>query len=420
MTTLAATLLFADSLLRQHFTPISQPTALSPVERAAIKKAIGKSRVVMLGELTHGDGTAFQLKAAFVRFLHEEMDFDVLIWESGLYDCEMMDRELGGTKPLREVAQMGVFPHWSQAAESFPVFEYARATRASKDPLHMAGFDIQSSGSAGNSMLLEFPEWLGDKLPPEDRAAFDKVLAQLRSANTAPKPQAALSAAMSEMFQTAHMFVRAYERNSEALNRSWGKEAPFRAQALKSAVWHARMMAFNGQGKGFPYGFNVREQGNYENLRWLLNTRYAGKKAIVWAHNMHIFKGVPTQGAGAWLVPGPKDIDSMGRMMGRDLGADSYVIGVFAHSGRWSWLGNPEIAYVAPKSDGIEARLHALNHPYAFLNLRGASTSDSSWLRKPQWGTAEQQNTLTMQTVWPKAFDGILYVDEMKPRTQMR
>lgn len=73
----------ADPLLKQNVTPIAQPTKLSPVERAAIKKAIGKSRVVMLGELTHGDGIAFQLKTAFVKFLHEEMDSTCLFGSQG-------------------------------------------------------------------------------------------------------------------------------------------------------------------------------------------------------------------------------------------------------------------------------------------------------------------------------------------------
>src|SRR5262249_6050536 len=52
----------------------------------AFGKAVGNARIVMLGEQTHRDGTTRLAKARLVRYLHEEMDFDVLAFEGGLYD----------------------------------------------------------------------------------------------------------------------------------------------------------------------------------------------------------------------------------------------------------------------------------------------------------------------------------------------
>ncbi|HVS13914.1 MAG TPA: hypothetical protein VMV46_08320 [Thermoanaerobaculia bacterium] len=44
-----------------------------------LQQALAGARVVMLGEATRGDGSAFLAKARVIRFLHEEMEYDLLV-----------------------------------------------------------------------------------------------------------------------------------------------------------------------------------------------------------------------------------------------------------------------------------------------------------------------------------------------------
>lgn len=401
----------------EKLVPLSASTQLGKTAELAIKKAIGKSRVVMLGELTHGDGSSFEVKVELVKFLHRELGFDVLVWESGLYDCAEMDLAMGGAKPLSQVATMGVFSHWSKGKESFPIFEYARQTRSSPRPLTMAGFDLQGSGSASNSMFPDFLDWFKDapELTAEDRAAVDSAFLKARSASN----QAEMSEAQAAVHQTAPRFLKAFEANPKGFQDKWGKDWAFRRQVLKGAVRYGEMLAMHRevQEKKRPFAdpYNLREKVNAENLLWLANERFKGKKLIVWAHNVHIARELPARGSAS--QPGSGEVDSMGRLVGKALRGDAYSLGFLSHGGTWSWLGNPVIAFRLAESDSLESVLHKAKEPYGFLDLR--SLPNTHALRKPLAATIDQQNPLTVKRDWGKAFDGVIYIDKMKPRIQI-
>src|SRR6185436_2699846 len=105
--------------LADHATPIRSvdPADDDFRDLEPLRKSLQGVRVVMLGEQDHGDGTTFLAKTRMIRFLHERMGFDVLAFESGLYDCAKVWERLQAGEPAQTAVPRGVFAIWTRSRE---------------------------------------------------------------------------------------------------------------------------------------------------------------------------------------------------------------------------------------------------------------------------------------------------------------
>jgi erythromycin esterase-like protein len=133
----------------------------------------------MLGEPSHGSGSAFAAKVRLIELLHDRLGFDVLVWESGLIDVERTEAGLRGDLDPVEAAQRGILKIWSASAECKPLFAYAKASHSGGRPLTMAGFDMQLTAPGTLDYLAAelraFVCTLGP-LPNQAEALAEKVL----------------------------------------------------------------------------------------------------------------------------------------------------------------------------------------------------------------------------------------------------
>ncbi len=92
--------------------------------------------MVQLGEPSHNAGTCFSAKARLIKFLHQRMKFDVVIWESGIYDVGLVEAGLRAGEDPAAAAQRGILRNWSGSEECRPLFEYAQKSHARRGPRH--------------------------------------------------------------------------------------------------------------------------------------------------------------------------------------------------------------------------------------------------------------------------------------------
>lgn len=414
MVALAALILQSSDYLAKNTHPL-----ITDADLAVIGKSIGNARVVQLGEQTHGDGTSFEVKQRVIKYLHQQKGFEILVWESGLYECEEMNKAIATDVPIHQAAKVGVFGHWSMSNESIGVFEYARSVAKSKRPLRMSGFDIQASSITG----LEAPLRLGERLLKIKGLKLSEIFRSemtrlTKSDGPAPKEP--------EILKLGTMVSVEFAANRTLL-KSQLKKDDFELMeriALGFAKYEVMMDHHNRAqggfgGKEFITGFNLREEGNGANLIWLANSRYKGKKLIVWAHNSHVCNN---GGAGEYREPGPGELvmNSSGRILKRALGSAVYTIGFVAGGGEWSWMGNPVIKFEANPVGGLEDQLGKVSGELSFVDLVAARKFPKDSINQPLEGFPSRQTDWIRKIIWPKAFDGLIYIRDMKARTQLQ
>ncbi len=407
-----------EQWIRDHHFPIRSLTSERFDDLGFLKSVIGSRRIVQLGESGHGVSEFSKAKVRLIKYLHEQMGFDVMAFESGLFDC-WKAQQLADPDPEQTMSQC-LFGVWN-TDEVLELFAYMKETRATARPLILAGVDIAASGSLPKTAAADlFAEVVG-KIDTAYAARARTAESQFQQHYSSAASRALIypaqkEAIMNELeakyglsakFDTLYNFLSA---NIAALKARYPEDPRTPVVARQAAF--SRLQVMKGSHiAGFIEPQTHRDRGMAENLDVLLDELYPGKKVIVWAHNAHIMHDRVAMRRVNSFATFPQ---SMGSFVAAKRRAQLYTVGLLMYRGQAAYNSGEPYTITPALPGSVEATLYRARKQSIFVDMLGQTrTAGNAWMFEAtpvkEWGLNDYRFVPRAQ------FDGILFIDTVNP-----
>jgi erythromycin esterase len=395
--------------IRDNYNCIRSLTSCNYSDLQFLKPLLADRRLVQLGESGHGVAEFNTMKVRLIKFLHEQMGFDVIAFESSIFECFYANARAGALSST-DLIRNSIFGVW-HTQEVLPLFEYIKETQKTSRPLILAGFDVQISSYAG---VRERPNFLRDiveNLDPiyaNEVGFFDSLFVD-QATKGFFQFEAFILTSGNLYTSIYEQLVSFFDQNEDTLQAIYSnnKLAPLIArQTAWSMIEYIEMIKIYTANPNA--GVFIRDQGMARNVEYLMDTVYPDKKIMSWAHNFHIrhkeeevtrdFYDGKTMGT--WVAERYRDV--------------LYTIGLYMYRGSAAYNNREVYPILSPGVNSIEGILYRTRRQFSFIDMLHQQPEEgNAWMfeykEAKSWGVSR----LSMIPI--DQYDAILFVDTVHP-----
>lgn len=364
-----------------------------------IRDIIGEARIVIIGEQNHGVGTDYQSFAFMVKFLHEEMDFNVIAQEYSFFDFGLVNASLKEGGSSQEYRKCMYWPQ-GKAEENDLLFDYIDAQRNTDSPIYMEGFDPRFFQ---RKTFYRYFDSLLTQSSEANLLANSQISLQLRALNNV------LSYEYKDTLTSKEDQITFFQNMDEIISKMISQSYDPRVIQITKNVKSFAKNSWNLDGYSLTDvdRYYEREFQMADNLIWLSEVMYPNEKIIVRMHNGHaaknidLFKGtIPDS-----LI---KKKMNTGSLLDKHFGNSSFHIATTYYSGSYCKWDYKEKMIPSPKSNSIESKLHKKGYHYAFVKPKAKRkfymfhSEFNSWVEDG-----------AIKAPFGRIFDGIIFIDHV-------
>ncbi len=380
-----------------------------------VDRIIGDAQLVGLGESTHGTHEFFAAKARIIRHLVRDRGFRVMAMEANQLALEKVNRYLEGSGDSVRAVMRTMFRVWNTETME-QLLEWLREfnARHPDDRVRFVGYDMQDQRTPYDTLMA-----IVGRLEPRLQPTIEALAGEYRAQRSYATPQVADTIRARWGMQADSLWRLVTARSAQWRGANGGERRRL------DVAWAVQSANLIRQAAGFNVQLFSPERDSLmaANLDWALAELAPGKRAIVWAHDVHVSKGgdpAVSFNAGA----------QMGAQLRRTHGDAYRVFSLLTAAGAYSATrGLTDYTYVAAAafpapSGSIEAALAALSRPAGTVgwvaDLRAARTDPgAAWLRVSRpirsIGYAAYDYGFDLTAVLPLEFDGVVFIAHTTP-----
>ncbi|MDR7304252.1 erythromycin esterase family protein [Haloactinomyces albus] len=287
---------------RREARPLRDADDLDP-----LLEQVGSSRVVLIGEATHGTSEFYRWRAELTRRLIAEKGFSFVAVEGDWPDCHTVHCSVVGATgapedPREALDAFSRWPTWMWANEEVVAFtRWLRAHNRGLPPQHRVGFhglDVYSLWDSLRAVL----DYLAEH-EPEHLSTAREALRCFEPYGESPQSYALASRVVPESCESEVVALLRDMRAADTGPQSGAGALDERFIAAQNAeVVAGAERYYRAMVRGGAESWNVRDSHMVDTLDRLLDQYGARSKAVVWEHNTHVGDARATDMAAAGMV----------------------------------------------------------------------------------------------------------------------